>query len=74
MNQQIRQDTNLKNTKFNNIDFTKSQIFKTRLKDIDLSNSKIEGLSTTLEDIKGAKVTEFQVMDLAYLLGVKIKI
>lgn len=48
------------------------KIFNTKLKNINLSNSKIEGLSTTLDDIKGAIVNEFQVIDLAYLLQIKI--
>ena len=56
-----------------NIDFTKAQIFNTRLKDIDLSTCIIQGLSTTLVDIKGAIINELQIMDLAYLLNIKIK-
>ena len=63
----------LKNVKFDNIDFTKAQIFNTRLKDIDLSTCIIQGLSTTLVDIKGAIINELQIMDLAYLLNIKIK-
>ena len=67
------QDTVLKNIKFDNIDFTKSQIFNTPLKNIDLSNCTIQGMSTTLQDIKGAILNEFQIIDLAYLLNIKIK-
>ena len=67
------QDSILKNVKFDNIDFTKAQIFNTRLKDIDLSTCIIQGLSTTLADIKGAIINELQIMDLAYLLNIKIK-
>ena len=67
------QDSILKNVKFDNIDFTKAQIFNTRLKDIDLSTCIIQGLSTTLVDIKGAIINELQIMDLAYLLNIKIK-
>ena len=63
----------LKENKFDNIDFTKAQIFNTRLKDIDLSTCIIQGLSTTLADIKGAIINELQIMDLAYLLNIKIK-
>ena len=67
------QDSILKNVKFDNIDFTEAQIFNTRLKDIDLSTCIIQGLSTTLVDIKGAIMNELQIMDLAYLLNIKIK-
>ena len=67
------QDSILKNVKFDNIDFTKAQIFNTRLKDIDLSTCIIQGLSTTLADIKGAIIDQFQAIDLLYLIGVKLK-
>ena len=43
------------------------------LKDIDLSNSNIEGIAVSIEDIKGAIINQFQAIDLMYLLGVKIK-
>lgn len=49
------------------------QFFKTSLKGIDLSKSKIEGIGIALEDIKGAIIDQIQAMDLLYLLGVKIK-
>ena len=47
--------------------------YRTSLKDIDLSDSNIAGISVQLEDIKGAIINEFQAVDLLYLLGVKLK-
>ena len=44
-----------------------------RYKDIDLSNSTIEGISISLEDIKGAIIDSYQLNDLAFLLGVKTR-
>ena len=43
------------------------------LKGIDFSDSKIEGIAVSLEDIRGAIINEFQAIDLLYLIGVKIK-
>ena len=40
---------------------------------IDFSDSKIEGIAVSLEDIKGAIINQFQAIDLLYLIGVKIK-
>ena len=43
------------------------------MKNIDLSNSQIEGIAISLEDIKGAIIDQIQAIDLLYLIGVKIK-
>ena len=66
-------ENKLKNIIYNKADLTQAQIFKTSLKDIDLSNSNIEGIAVSIEDIKGAIINQFQAIDLMYLLGVKIK-
>jgi len=58
---------------FNNVDLTQSKFFKTSLKGIDLSSSKIEGIAISIEDIKGAIIDQFQAIDLLYLIGVKLK-
>ena len=50
-----------------------AQFFKVSLNGIDLSDSKIEGMSVSIEDIKGAIIDQFQAVDLLYLLGVKVK-
>ena len=46
----------------------------TSLKGIDLSNSNIEGIVISLDDIKGAIINELQAVDLISLIGVKIKL
>ena len=51
----------------------KSFIGVQALKNIDFSDSIIEGIAVSIEDIKGAIINQFQAMDLLYLLGVKIK-
>jgi hypothetical protein len=43
------------------------------LKGIDLSDSIIEGIAISIEDIKGATINQFQALDLLYLIGVKVK-
>ena len=40
---------------------------------MDLSNSIIEGIAITIDDIKGAIIDQSQSIDLLYLLGVKVK-
>lgn len=54
-----------------NSDLTGARFFKTSLKGIDLSSSKIEGIAISIEDIKGAIIDQFQATDLLYLIGVK---
>ena len=63
----------IKNIYFNNANLRQAQFFKTSLKNIDLSNSQIEGIAISLEDIKGAIIDQIQAIDLLYLIGVKIK-
>ena len=63
----------LKNVFFDKADLMQAQIFKTSLKDIDLSNSFIDGITISLEDIKGAIINEYQAINLIELIGVKIK-
>ena len=67
------QSYQIKNIKFQEADLTQAQIFKTSFNCVDLSQAKIDGLSIALEDIKGATISQVQVLDLMYLLGVKIK-
>ena len=55
------------------VDLTQTQFFKTSLNGIDLSQSIIEGIAVSLEDIRGAIIDSFQAINLLYLLGVKIK-
>ena len=62
-----------KNIIFKTSDLTQVQFLKTSLKGIDFSDSKIEGIAVSIEDIKGAIINQFQAIDLLYLIGVKIK-
>ena len=55
-------------------DLTQAMFSKTSLKNIDLSDSVIEGIAISIDDIKGALINQFQAIDLLYLIGVKIKI
>ena len=66
------QENRLKNLILDKADFRETQFFKTKLKDIDFSDSNIEGISVNIDDIKGAKINQIQINDLIYLLGVKI--
>ena len=67
------QETKNKNIYFENSDLTEAQFYKTSLDGVDLSNSKIEKIGITIEDIKGAIIDQLQVVDVLYLLGVKLK-
>ena len=64
----------MKNINFEKVDLTQAQFFKTSLKNIDLSDSIIEGIAISIEDIKGVTINQFQAVDLMYLIGVKIKL
>lgn len=54
--------------------FVMTNFFKTSLKGLDFSDSFIDGiiLSDNFSEIKGAKVSEMQAMELAKLLGIII--
>ena len=71
-------DTTFIETLFNKIDlnevnFTRAEFFKSSLKDIDLSNSKIEEVSFDLFSVKGMVIDKFQLVYLAGLLEVRLK-
>lgn len=50
-----------------------SQMSGTKLADIDLSNSDIEGLGIRIEDLKGAIVSPGQAVDFSKLFGLVVK-
>jgi uncharacterized protein YjbI with pentapeptide repeats len=60
---------------FKSVDFTGTDFFKTPLKGIDLSDCIIEGIavSETCAELKGAKINTMQAVDVAQIIGVKIK-
>lgn len=66
------QENKVKNINFKEADLTGTQFFKTSLNGIDLSNSNIDQIAVSLEDIRGAKINQMQAIDLMYLLGVKV--
>ena len=63
----------IKNILFKESDLTRAQFLKTSLNGIDFSDSTIEGIIVSIQDIKGATVNQFQAIDLMNLLGVKVK-
>lgn len=63
----------LKNTYFDMSKLIQTQFFKTKLKGIDISTCEMSGIVTTLEDIKGLVVNNFQAIELSKLLGIIIK-
>lgn len=67
------QENSLKNIYFEKADLTQTMITKTSLKNIDLSDSIIEEMAISIDDIRGATINQFQSVDLLYLIGVKIK-
>ena len=52
----------MKNTKFNECDLYKAQMFRTNLKDIDFSTCNIDGIVVEREDLKGIIVNQFQAV------------
>ena len=67
------QENKLKNIILKKADLTRTQFFKTNLKGLDLSDSIIDGIIVSLEDIRGVMINEFQAVDLIGLIGVKVK-
>ena len=67
------QENKLKSILFMKADLTQVQFFKTSLRGINFSDSIIEQMAVSIEDIRGAVINQFQAVDLLYLLGVKIK-
>ena len=63
----------IKKIYFDNVNLDKVEFFKLDLKDVDLSNSNISGLTTDLHSIKGIIIDRFQSQDLVRLLGVNFK-
>lgn len=62
-----------KNTSFSECNLIGAQLFKTKLNKIDFSDSIIEGIVISPDDLKGVIVSEMQALDLSRLLGLVIK-
>ena len=50
-----------------------SEFIDTNLNKLDLSNCKIEGIIVNPNNVRGLTVNMYQAVDLALLLGIKIK-
>ena len=66
-------ETKFKNVKFIENNLTNSQLFKTKLKEVDFTSCNIEGITVGLEDVKGMIVNDMQALELSKLLGIIIK-
>lgn len=58
---------------FSNLNISKSYIYKTPLKDVDLSNSNIEGIKIDQSSIKGVTISSWQAEIFCRLLGIIVK-
>lgn len=65
-------DVKLPKVRFDHCDLNRAQWLRTPLMGIDLSTCQIPGWNISLFDLKGAKVTAAQVIELSGLLGVEI--
>lgn len=63
----------LNKVEYDECDLRQSQFFKTKLKGIDFSNSIIEAIVVSIEDLKGVIVNSLQALELTKLLEIKIK-
>lgn len=63
----------LKQISLKEVDFTKAVFFKTPLKGVDFSSSRLGGIavSDSLSELYGAKISPFQAADIVSLLGVE---
>ena len=68
-------EVKLKKTRLHGLDLTRGDFFHTPLKGMDLSDCELAGLmvSETFSELKGAKVSYGQAVDIAALLGVKFE-
>ena len=63
----------VKNIYFETSELIQAQFFRTKLKSIDLSTCEINGIVTSLQDIEGVIVNNFQAIELSKLMGIIIK-
>ena len=64
----------LKKTRWESADLTGAELFQTPLKGVDLSHCEIAGitLSDSFSELRGAKISPLQAVDVARMLGVQI--
>lgn len=63
----------IKNIYFETSELVQAQFFKTKLKSIDFSTCEINGIITSIEDLEGVIVNNFQAIELSKLMGIIIK-
>ena len=66
-------DSDLSKTEFIKCNLSKCEFIQTPLKIVDLSSCDISGILLNLNHLNGAIISESQAIDIAQLLGVKIK-
>lgn len=67
-------ESKLKKLKLQQVGLTSVDFFRTPLKGVDLSDCTIDGMmvSDTFQELKGAKISAAQAVDIAVLLGMKV--
>ena len=63
----------IKNITFDNVDLTESEIIKTSLNNVDLSNCNIFNIKFDMYSLKGIIIDRFQCENIVGILGVQIK-
>lgn len=66
-------DNFVEHLNFDKLDLTKSYIYKTPLKDVDLSSSNLESIKIDQTSIKGVAIASWQAEIFCRLLGIKVK-
>ena len=62
-----------KNLKIENCDLSGTEWLDTKMKDLDFSDSIIDGIAVTPENLKGITVNPEQAVNMAKLLGIQVK-
>lgn len=73
LNNSSFEEAKLKHIYFENSQLIQSLFYRTKLNGIDFSTCEINGITTSIEDLKGAIVNNFQAIELSKLLGIIIK-
>ncbi len=66
-------EASLKKVSFQTCKLIQAEFLHASLMNVDLSNSEIDGITLTLDDLKGAIVRPSQALSLSRLLGLQIK-
>ena len=66
-------ENSFKNVIFDSCNLSQAEIYKTSLREVDLSNSNIDDLNVDLESIKGAILDLNGIITISKILGIKLK-